>query len=130
MPVMATEMLMYDATLCAQWLLAGATDLVRGNARHSATSIVKLAHLAEAHGTNIELNAAGGLGGHVHVQLQCAIANTAYFEYHASIASTAEETGIANAPTVVDGHLTPSMQPGWGAELDWDFICKRTVAQY
>ena len=69
MPVMATEMLMYDTTLCAQWLLAGATDLVRVNARNGATGVVKLAHLAELHGTTVEMNAGGGLGGHVHVQL-------------------------------------------------------------
>ena len=50
LPVMATEMLMHDVTLCAQWLSAGATDLVRVNARNGATGVIKLAHLAELHG--------------------------------------------------------------------------------
>ncbi len=130
LPVMATEMLMHDATLCAQWLIAGATDLIRVNARHGTTSLVKLAHLAELHGTTVEMNAGGGLGGHVHVQLQCAIANTQYFEHFAGHAERAKESGIANVPEVVDGHLRPSMLPGWGAVLDWDYIRKRTVAEW
>ena len=90
MPVMATEMLMYDVTLCAQWLIAGATDLVRVNARNGATGVVKLAHLAELHGTTVEMNAGGGLGGHVHVQLQCALAATQYFEHFGGHAAQGE----------------------------------------
>jgi L-alanine-DL-glutamate epimerase-like enolase superfamily enzyme len=130
MPVMATEMLMYDTTLCAQWLLAGATDLVRVNARNGATGVVKLAHLAELHGTTVEMNAGGGLGGHVHVQLQCALAATQLFEHFGGHAARARESGIGNVPQVVDGRLRPSMLPGWGAELDWDYIRSRTVAEY
>jgi L-alanine-DL-glutamate epimerase-like enolase superfamily enzyme len=30
----------------------------------------------------------------------------------------------------VDGHLAPSTLPGWGAEIDWDFVRKRTVSTY
>lgn len=130
MPVMATEMLMYDATICAQWLISGATDLIRVNARNGTTALVKLAHLAEMHGTTVEMNAGGGLGGHVHVNLQCALANTQYFEHFAGHADRARESGITNVPGVVDGHLRPSMLPGWGAELDWDYIRKHTVAEY
>jgi L-alanine-DL-glutamate epimerase-like enolase superfamily enzyme len=130
MPVMATEMLMYDAKLCAEWLIASATDLIRVNARNGTTALVKLAHLAEMHGTTVEMNAGGGLGGHVHVNLQCALANTQYFEHFAGHAERATESGIVNVPQVIDGHLRPSMLPGWGAELDWDYIRKRTVAEY
>ena len=129
-PVMSTEMLMYDANLCAQWLLAGATDLIRANARNGTTSVLKLAHFAELYGANVELNGIGGLGGHVHVQLQCAIANTEYFEYFSGRAELARESGIANPPEAVDGYLAPSTLPGWGAEIDWDYVKKRTVAEY
>lgn len=130
MPVMATEMLMYDMRLCAEWLKASATDLIRVNARNGTTSLVKLAHLAELHGTNVEMNAIGGLGGHVHVQLQCAIANTYAYELFAGAVARAREIGITNAPDVVDGHLSPSMLPGWGAEIDWAFVKSRTVGEY
>jgi L-alanine-DL-glutamate epimerase-like enolase superfamily enzyme len=129
-PVMATEMLMYDANLCAQWLIAGATDLIRVNARNSATSAVKLAHFAELYGANVELNAGGGLGGHVHVQLQCALVNTEYFEHFPGQLERARESGITNPPDVVDGHLSPSTLPGWGAEIDWEFVKRRTVGEY
>jgi L-alanine-DL-glutamate epimerase-like enolase superfamily enzyme len=130
MPVMATEMLMHDIAICAEWLMAGATDLVRANARNGTTGVVKLAHMAELHGTNVELNGIGGLGGHVHVQLQCALANTEMFEHFTYPAPRAKESGIVNAPDAVDGHLTPSMLPGWGADFDWGYIKKRTVAEW
>lgn len=130
MPVMATEMLMHDVNICAQWLLAGATDLVRANARNGTTSVVKVAHFAELYGTTVELNAGGGLGNHVHAQLLCAIANTTYFEHFAGHVERAKEAGIANCPDVADGHLVPSMLPGWGAEVDWAYLKGRTVAEY
>jgi L-alanine-DL-glutamate epimerase-like enolase superfamily enzyme len=130
MPVMATEMLMHDISLCAQWLLAGATDLVRVNARGGTTGLVKLAHFAELYGANVELNGPGGLGGHLHVQLGCAIANTTYYEHFARFAPLARACGITNPPEPVDGCLTPSSLPGWGAEIDWAYIERHTVARY
>jgi L-alanine-DL-glutamate epimerase-like enolase superfamily enzyme len=130
MPVMATEMLMHDVNLCAQWVLAGATDLVRANARYGTTNVVKIAHFAELYGTTVELNAGGGLGGHIHVQLQCAIPNTQYFEHFAAHRQRALESGIANPPEVVNGFLSPSLLPGWGAELDWGYIRAHTVSEF
>jgi L-alanine-DL-glutamate epimerase-like enolase superfamily enzyme len=130
MPVMATEMLMYDTTLCAEWLKAGATDLIRGNARNGTTALVKLAHMAELHGTNVELNSVGGLGGHVHVQLQCALANTELFEHFTYPVAKAKESGITNPPDVVDGYLEPSMLPGWGAQIDWEYVKAHTVEEW
>ena len=41
-------------------------DLLRANARHGTTPLLKLAHLAELHGTTVELNGPGGLFGLVH----------------------------------------------------------------
>jgi L-alanine-DL-glutamate epimerase-like enolase superfamily enzyme len=78
----------------------------------------------------VELNGIGGLGGHVHVQLQCALANTELFEHFTYPVERAKESGIVNPPDVVDGHLTPSMLPGWGAEIDWDYIKGKTVAEW
>jgi L-alanine-DL-glutamate epimerase-like enolase superfamily enzyme len=130
-PVMATEMLMNDVSICAQWLLAGATDLVRVSAARSGTTgLLKLAHFAELYGTSVEINGPGGLGGHVHVQLGCAVANTEMFEHFERFAPLAREYGIVNAPMAADGHLTPSALPGWGAEIDWAFVKKHTVEVY
>lgn len=129
-PVLATEMLMNDVNICAQWLLAGATDLVRVNARSGTTSLLKMAHFAELYGTTVELNGPGGLGGHLHVQVGCAIANTELFEHFERFAPLAREYGITNPPVPVDGYLTPSTLPGWGAEIDWEYVKKRTVQTY
>jgi len=129
-PVMSTEMLMYDVNLCAQWLLSGATDMVRANARNGTTSVVKVAHFAELYGATVEMNAGGGLGNHVHAQLLCSIANTSYFEHFDGHVDRAKESGIVNCPDVVDGRLAPSMLPGWGAEIDWAFVKQHTVAEY
>jgi L-alanine-DL-glutamate epimerase-like enolase superfamily enzyme len=62
-PVMATERLMFDVDITAQWLIQGATDRVRGRATFGTTKVLKLAHFAELYNTNIELNSMGGLGG-------------------------------------------------------------------
>ena len=85
----------------------------------------------ELHGTNIELNGAGGLYGLVHVHLGCSIANNSYFE-HFSPGRRVTETGLllgmTNTPEVVDGCLTPPDGPGWGAEWDLDQLRKCRVA--
>jgi L-alanine-DL-glutamate epimerase-like enolase superfamily enzyme len=83
-PVMATERLMHDIDLSAQWLIHGATDRLRANARHGTTQVLKMAHFAELHGTNVELNGQGGLFGLVHAHLGCCIDNTDFYEYFGS----------------------------------------------
>lgn len=121
-PVMGTEMLMHDMGLTAQWLIQGATDRLRANARHGTTQVLKLAHLAELHGTNIELNAQGGLFGHVHANLGCCIDNTDFYEYFGgdgeSMRRSGLQWGLLNGPLIEDGHITPEDGPGWGAEWD------------
>ena len=74
--------------------------------------------------------ARGGLGNHVHVQLQCAIANTELFEHFRRFAPLARECGITNSPEPRDGRMYPSTLPGWGAEIDWGYVDKRTVEVY
>jgi len=136
-PIMATEMLMYDMNISAQWALEGATDLLRANGHYGATSVLKLAHFAELLGTNVELNSFGGLGGHISVQLQCAIANTGFYEHLSNAEQIAagvtlgtygRSFGIANAPEIENGHIKPSTEPGWGAVIDWEFVDKHTVS--
>ena len=50
--------------------------------------------------------------------------------HFARFAPLARECGITNPPEPVDGHLSPSMAPGWGAEIDWEYVRTRTVSQY
>jgi L-alanine-DL-glutamate epimerase-like enolase superfamily enzyme len=130
-PVVTPETLMHDLDLCAQWLIGGAADVVRGNGRHGATGALKLAHLAELHGTRIEFNGPGGLFGLVHAHLVCAVRNTSYYEYFPCGTRDAlgKEIGLLNPPVPVAGHIAPPQAPGWGAEWDWDWFRKRRVAE-
>ena len=120
---------MYDTDLCAQYLISGATDLIRQNARHGTTNLMKLAHLAELHGTNVELNGPGGLYGLVHAHLLCCIQNTSYYEFFPGghLDLDGEQIGLLNPVVPIDGKLSPPDAPGWGAEWDWKQFEKRTV---
>ena len=123
-PIMSNETLMHDVGLSAQWLIQGATDRLRGNARNGTTQVLKMAHFAELYGTNIELNGQGGLFGLLHAHLGCCIDNTDYYEYSSNgdggdgLLRAGETWGMVNAPLVEDGHLAPPDGPGWGAIWD------------
>ena len=57
----------------------------------------ELAHLAELHGTRVELNSTGGLFGLVHAHLLTCISNTTYYEYFGGGYERAgKEIGMAN----------------------------------
>ncbi len=113
-PVMANEMLMHDIGLSSQWLIHGATDRLRANARHGTTQVFKLAHFAELYGANIELNGQGGLFGLVHAHLGCCIDNTDYYEYFFATPdgnrNEGEQWGMVNAPVIDSGSSNPA---GW-----------------
>lgn len=130
-PVMANEMLMHDIGISTQWLMHGATDRLRANARHGTTQVLKMAHFAEMYDTNVEMNAQGGLFGHVHAHLGCCIENTDFYE--TGIKQPREigvQWGIANAPIIENGHISPNESPGWGAEIDNDRFKALTVEEY
>ena len=130
-PIMATETFMYDSDLCAQYLLSGATDLIRQNARHGTTPLMKLAHFAEMQGANVELNGPGGLYGIVHAHLLCCIPNTSYYEYfpHGAHDEAGKQIGLQNPVAPVNGKITAPDGPGWGAEWDWDQFRSRVVEE-
>ena len=121
-PILATETLMTDMWLCAQWLIQGATDMLRGNARNGTSQVLKMAHFAELHSTTIELNHIAGLFGLIHTHLGCSISNTTYFECFSPesdyLRKQGEEWGMLNGSLVEDGHLSPPDGPGWGAVWD------------
>ena len=98
------------------------TDLLRGNATCGTTEVLKLAHFAEMHGANIELNSGGGLFGLYHAHLGCCIDNTTFYEFFGrngeELRRDGERWGMVNAPLIADGHIAPPDGPGWGAEWD------------
>jgi L-alanine-DL-glutamate epimerase-like enolase superfamily enzyme len=131
-PVMSNETLMHDIGLSTQWLLSGATDLLRANARHGTTQVLKMAHFAEMYDTNVEMNAEGGLFGLVHAHLGCCIDNTGFYEAgpQALAGDHGATWGMTNTPAIVDGHIAPPDGPGWGAEWDWDRFAALTVEEH
>ncbi len=133
-PVMANEMLMHDIGISAQWLIQGATDRLRANARNGATQVLKMAHFAELYNANIELNGQGGLFGLLHAHLGCCIDNTDYYEYFFMSAdgnrTQGETWGMLNGPVIEDGHLAPPDGPGWGAVWDEAKFESMVTARY
>ncbi len=133
-PVMATETLMHDMDLTAQWLLQGATDYLRARATHGTTQVLKLAHFAELQGAHVELNGPGGLFGLVHAHVGCCLENTSYYEFFGSTADALRQQGqswgLRNAPLIQDGCISPPDRPGWGAEWDEERFQRLTVARY
>lgn len=131
-PILAPETLMHDLQLSARWLISGATDDLRANARHGVTPTLKLAHLAELHGQRVELNGPGGLFGLVHAHLVCAIQNTSYYEYFpgGSRDEQGKEIGLLNPPLPQHGRIIPPTGPGWGAEWDWADFERARVASW
>ena len=120
---MGNETLMGDLGISTQWLISGATDLLRANARFGTTQVLKMAHFAEMYDTNIEMNAEGGLFGLLHAHLGCCIDNTGYYESGPEPVLGGDRGavwGMTNAPPIVDGYIAPPDGPGWGAEWDWD----------
>jgi L-alanine-DL-glutamate epimerase-like enolase superfamily enzyme len=131
---MANEMLMHDVALSAQWLIQGATDRLRANARHGATQVLKMAHFAELYNANVELNGQGGLFGLVHAHLGCCIDNADYYENFFMTAggsrNQGEQWGMLNGLVIEDGHVAPPDGPGWGAVWDEKRFQSLVVATY
>ena len=122
---------MNDVDLSAQWLISGATDMIRANARHGTTAALKLAHLAELHGANVEFNAGGGLFGLVHANLLCCISNTSYYEFFGGAnEQVGKEIGLLNPATPDKAHISPPDGAGWGAEWDRDYFSKKVVEEW
>jgi L-alanine-DL-glutamate epimerase-like enolase superfamily enzyme len=129
-PIAGPETFMHDVDLSALWLRSGAVKLLRVNARHGTTPVLKLAHFAELFHTTVEPNTFGPLCGLVHAHLACGIENIRLFEVLApgGIAKRAERIGLTN-PVVPDaGWVTWPDGPGWGAEWDWRSHEKNRVA--
>jgi L-alanine-DL-glutamate epimerase-like enolase superfamily enzyme len=127
--VAACETFMNDHALCAEWLAAGAADILRGNARHGTTPLLALAGMCRQHGTTVELNGPGGLFGLLHVHLCCGLGPTTWYEAFPGGTRDAlgKEIGLLNPPLPA-----PSMPPpggsGWGAEWDRPYFEKVRLA--
>jgi L-alanine-DL-glutamate epimerase-like enolase superfamily enzyme len=104
----------------ADIILTGPLDSYKGG----LTGVLKTAHICEGFGMMCAIH--GGSIPHLHAA--CAIYNTKYFE------RLVPETyysppGIRDASTEIDGegYAGPWDKPGFGIEVDWDWVEKHTV---
>jgi L-alanine-DL-glutamate epimerase-like enolase superfamily enzyme len=118
----------------ADFLIQGGTDLLRADPEYDLgiTGAMKIAHLAEALGVDVELHASGPAHRHV----MAAIRNTSFYEvalvgpkaknplppvYACDYSDNLEAVGADGCFPVPEG-------PGLGVAYDWDFITRHRTA--
>jgi len=137
-PILATEMTGGGPYNYAQWILAGATDYLRGDVafKGGITALMKIAHAAEVFRLGFELhdgfNATGNVAG-AHVIM--AVPNAQFFEI-----LTVQDTGVygldhfgyglAEPLAIEQGVLKAPTGSGLGHTLDWERIEAGIVAEY
>ena len=123
-PIMATEYPAAGPTAYATWVLARATDFLRGDVavKGGLTSCLKTAHLAEAFHMNYEVHHGGNsLNNVANLHLLMAIPNCEYFEV--LLPDAAQKHGLVQDIEVdANGQVHAFEGPGLGADIDFDLI--------
>jgi L-alanine-DL-glutamate epimerase-like enolase superfamily enzyme len=129
-PILATEYSPGGFTAYAPWLIARATDYLRGDVavKGGITALVKGAHLAEAFHMSYEVHHGGNsLNNVANLHVIMAIRNTEMFEV--LLPAAAQQYGLAR-DIEVDGQglVHAPRGPGLGAEIDFGLIERQTTA--
>ncbi len=123
-PILATEYAPGGFTAFAPWLVARATDFLRGDVavKGGLTSLVKTAHLAEAFHMNFEVHHGGNsLNNVANLHVIMAIKNCEFFEV--LLPARAQKYGLVRDIEVdADGLVRAPEGPGLGAEIDFGLI--------
>ena len=129
-PIMATEMPQAGPTSYAPWLVAQATDYLRGDVaiKGGLTSCLKTAHLAEAFRMNYEVHHGGNsLNNVANHHLLMAIKNCEYFEV--LLPDEVQKHGLIEDIEVDSNGLVHSFnEPGLGAKIDFELIERNKLA--
>jgi len=118
----------------ADFIVAGGTDFVRVDPEydHGITGGLRIAHLGEAFGLDVEVHACGP----AHRHLMSAMRNSNYYE----LALVGPDCPNLVAPVYTcgytdqldccgdDGCVAVPSGPGLGVDYDWDFIRRNAVA--
>jgi len=123
-PILATEYSPGGFTAYAPWLLARATDFLRGDVavKGGITALVKAAHLAEAFHMNLEIHHGGNsLNNVANLHVLMAIKNCEFFEV--LLPAAAQKYGLGE-DIDVDAHglVHAPSGPGLGADIDFGLI--------
>ncbi|MBN9440091.1 enolase C-terminal domain-like protein [Bosea sp. (in: a-proteobacteria)] len=133
-PILQTEYLRGFETK-ADFLIAGGTDMLRSDPEYDLgiTGAMKIAHLAEAFGVDVEIHACGP----AHRHCMAATRNTNFYE----IALLGPDCPNAVPPVYTcgysdqidavdkDGTVPVPTGPGLGVSYDWDYIRAHKTAQ-
>jgi L-alanine-DL-glutamate epimerase-like enolase superfamily enzyme len=129
-PLMATEYSPGGFGAYAPWLMAQATDYLRGDVavKGGITAILKGAHLAEAFHMNFEVHHGGNsLNNVANLHVLMAIKNCEYFEV--LLPSGAQKYGlIEDIEPDEHGLVHAFNEPGLGAQIDFDLIERKQTA--
>jgi L-alanine-DL-glutamate epimerase-like enolase superfamily enzyme len=129
-PIMATEHSPGGFTAYAPWLVAQATDYLRGDVavKGGITAVMKTAHLAEAFHMNYEIHHGGNsLNNIANLHVTMAIKNTEYFEI--LLPGEAQKYGLLEeAEPDANGVMHAIDEPGLGAKIDFDLIERKKTA--
>ena len=129
-PILATEYAPGGFTALAPWIVARATDYLRGDpaVKGGITPLVKSAHLAEAFHMSFEIHHGGNsLNNVANLHVIMAIKNCEMFEV--LLPAGAQKYGLAQDIEVdAQGMVHAFEAPGLGAAIDFDLISRRKTA--
>jgi L-alanine-DL-glutamate epimerase-like enolase superfamily enzyme len=123
-PVMATEFPPGWLDQYAPWVMSRATDMLRGDVmlKGGITTLLKIAHLAEAFNMKIEIHhGSNAINDVANLHVQMAIKNTTYMEvllpHEAWWYGLVEDIQIDK-----DGFAHAPQKPGLGYDIDMDLV--------
>jgi L-alanine-DL-glutamate epimerase-like enolase superfamily enzyme len=123
-PILATEYAPGGFTALAPWIIARATDFLRGDVavKGGITPLLKSAHLAEAFHMNFEIHHGGNsLNNVANLHVTMAIRNCEFFEV--LLPAAAQKYGLAEDIEVDRAGLVHAPSgPGLGAAIDFELI--------
>ena len=129
-PLMATEWSPGGFHAYAPWIMASATDYLRGDVavKGGLTGCLKAAHLADGFRLNFEIHHGGNsLNNVANIHLMCAVPNSEFFEV--LLPDAAQKYGIIDDLQVgADGMVAAPQKPGLGVEIDFAQIEKTRIA--
>lgn len=128
-PILATEYAPGGLYGLQQWVLQGATDMLRGDVavKGGITAMMKIAHLAEAFRMKCEIHHGGNsLNNVANLHVTMAIANCDYFEV--LLPDAAQKYGLMTDIAVdSQGCVHAPEQPGLGYAIDGNLVRSKTT---
>ena len=126
-PVVAGENFPHHLHSYCQMLAIGAVDGIKPPvASGGITETQKLAHLTNAFGAAIHVQAAGPMWSFAAVHANGGIENMVLLEVHPPF-SDQTHPALRNPLKQIDGYVKMPEGPGLGVDLDWDMIEEDTV---